>query len=129
MATQEISILYIDDDADDHLFFKLALADIAVPSSLKQAFNGKEGIELLANMPQKPNHIFLDLSMPIMDGLEFLEEKQKLHLLKDIPTYVYSTSNRDTDIEEALLLGADKFFTKPNQVEKIREILEDTLLK
>jgi CitB family two-component system response regulator MalR len=128
MATQKLSILYIDDDADDHLFFKLALANIAIPSILNQAFNGKEGMELLEKMSSKPNHIFLDLSMPIMNGLEFLKEKQKIEPYKDIPTYVYSTSSRHADITDALALGADKFFTKPNQVDSIREILEATLI-
>jgi CheY-like chemotaxis protein len=127
MLNDKLHILYIDDDIDDHLFFKLAIENAPIPTQLKLALNGKEALDELLTMPYKPTHIFLDLSMPIMDGLDFLKEKNKDDEIRDIPTYVYSTSSRSLDISRALELGAERFFTKPNQVENIRKILEDTI--
>lgn len=127
MNAESLNILYIDDDQDDHLFFKLALDSVNSPFKLNFALNGKEGLELLNKLNDKPTHIFLDLSMPVMNGLEFLKVKNKNKSFKSIPTFVYSTSNRASDIEKALDLGAIKFFTKPNQIEKISKILSEIL--
>lgn len=127
MFRKGLHILYIDDDLDDHLFFSLALEKAPVPTQINFALNGKEALEKLLSMHNKPTHIFVDLSMPIMDGLDFLKAKNKAEELKSIPTYVYSTSSRSVDINNALKLGADKFFTKPNQIENIRKILNETI--
>lgn len=127
MVKNGLRILYIDDDLDDHLFFKLAIESAPIPIDLQLALNGKEALDQLILMQKKPTHIFLDLSMPIMDGLDFLKAKNQQQEIRNIPTYVYSTSNRELDISKAIELGAKKFFTKPNQIENIRRILNDTI--
>jgi CheY-like chemotaxis protein len=127
MLNNALHILYIDDDLDDHLFFKLALENAPIPIRLNFAVNGKDALRQLLTSSQKPTHIFVDLSMPVMDGLDFLKEKNNTKDIRFIPTYVYSTSNRSDDINNALKLGAERFFTKPNQIENIRKILDETI--
>lgn len=75
-------ILLIDDREDCNYMHKMVIEDMACAETIKIANNGKEAIEYLKTIKNgslpKPELIFLDLNMPVMDGWEFLEEYDKL---------------------------------------------------
>jgi DNA-binding response OmpR family regulator len=71
-----------------------------------------DGAEALDEMiVEKPNLIILDLMMPVMDGFQFLEEKNKLG--DKTPVVVLSARSDLESINRALKLGAKEFITKP----------------
>ena len=74
------------------------------------AFDGKEALELLTK--EKVDVILLDLRMPVLDGIGFLEAYQ-LKEQKDPPkVIVFSNFDMQKEIDQAYELGADKYMLK-----------------
>ncbi len=120
-------IFLIDDDEDDHVFFKAALLTIHPTLHCEIAVNGKMALQELRTTGALPDIIFLDLNMPIMNGLDFLVHIKKEEKLKDIPVGIFSTSNLLQDKELAKELGARFFITKPNDLQVLRKKLQQIL--
>ena len=126
MAIKNVYIA--DDDIDDIEFFAEALYQVDKTAVLT---NGKNGVELLKKLlypePPTPDIIFLDINMPLMNGLECLKEiKQHLHL-KHIPIVMYTTSALTSTIELAYRLGANLLVEKPAEFDKLKNILSSIL--
>jgi CheY-like chemotaxis protein len=87
-------VLLVDDDEDDRDFF-LSVLDV-IDASLKchTAENGSVALQYLIQQKVRPDVIFLDLNMPVMNGKQFLAEVKKRDDLKDIPVIVLSTKLR-----------------------------------
>ena len=125
----KIQNVYIaDDDSDDVEFFQEALADVSETAVLA---SGKNGMELMKKLlyPELPvpDIIFLDINMPLMNGLECLKEiKAHLHL-KDIPVVMYTTSAISGTIEIAYRLGASLFIEKPSEFQALKDMLRPIL--
>jgi CheY-like chemotaxis protein len=120
-------ILLIDDDDDDQLIFKDALKEIHFTSDCLIANNGLEALAVLANEDDNPAIIFLDLNMPLMNGVEFLIHIKKEKAFADIPVVIFSTSNNPADKAQMLRLGAKLFITKTSNfkllIDKLAELL------
>jgi len=119
-----ITFLLADDDADDKTLFCEALSEIDPLIVCHTASDGREALAILTeNQIKKPNIIFLDINMPIMDGWQCLGKLKEHKDHKDIPVIIYSTSSYQRDIELALEGGAVCFFTKPSDYRELRSIL------
>jgi CheY-like chemotaxis protein len=121
-AASMSSILYIDDDPDDHEFFREALKIVAPDVNCYFARDGATAIDLLYSVVLLPDHIFLDLNMPHMDGKQFLYTLKKSDF-KDIPVSIFTTSTNPRDKNECEKLGATNFYTKPTTYTGIVEFL------
>lgn len=90
-----------------------------------EAVNGKEGLEKIE--AEKPDMIFLDIMMPIMDGFTVLKELNKKDFQK--PVVVLTAKGGESDEETAINLGAKKVLTKPFSpkllVDTVKELLGD----
>jgi CheY-like chemotaxis protein len=116
--------LVIDDDTDDRELFCEALASVDPVIICEQAVDGKEALtRLSSNGIEKPDIIFLDINMPIMDGWQFLTELKKQEKYKEIPVIVYTTSSTQKDKRIANDLGALCFITKPHAYGKLKNML------
>ncbi len=73
-----------------------------------EAENGLEALEIVQN--QKIDLIILDIMMPKMDGMTFLE---KLKKAKNIPVIILSARNEEYDKLRGFDLGTDDYLTKP----------------
>lgn len=94
--------------------------------SVVAAFDGEEGWEKMKQ--ENPNLILLDIMMPKLNGLQFLEKIKKDPDYKKIPVVCLTNLAGQQDAEKALLLGAVKYIVKseyePKQVvNMIKEIL------
>jgi len=119
------SVALIDDDHDDHEIFSFALQE-AVPSVTCIYFDsGKEALtKLTQDNHLLPDYIFLDLNMPGMTGIQFLETIKKRDTISQIPVVVYSTSILPQEREKAMELGAHRFFIKPSSHTELIEMLK-----
>ena len=119
-SVKPIPIVMADDDADDRLLAKDALAECRLPNELYFVENGEELLDFLhhrgkhasSNVP-RPGLILLDLNMPRKDGREVLREIKSDPTLRQIPVVVLTTSKADTDISRIYELGANSFISKP----------------
>ena len=146
--SKSIVILMADDDADDRLLAKDALAECKLPGELHFVEDGEQLLDYLhrrgkyaqapapdsgphasghASAP-RPGLILLDLNMPKNDGREALREIKSHPELRKIPVVVLTTSKADIDIAQIYDIGANSFISKPvtfDSLVKVMRILGD----
>lgn len=116
---------------DDSAIMRRILSDIIsreyINSNILTARNGLEGIKLIEQ--EHPNIIFLDIHMPIMNGIEVLEQLKQKKIR--IPVIVVSSLAQEGNHEtiKALELGAFDFITKPSNIFDIKHELYIKTLK
>lgn len=128
-------ILLVDDNPADNEYHKIIIKESNLCKVVKVATNGHLALEYLrkAGEPNpsidypKPDLIYLDINMPVMNGFEFLEEYHKLDesLKSKIVIVMLSTSLHPNDKNKALQDNeVTKFQNKPLTVEMIKFISE-----
>jgi CheY-like chemotaxis protein len=131
-----ITILMADDDEDDGILVREALAESQLPIELYIVSNGEQLMDYLyhrgeyannSSLPH-PDLILLDLNMPRIGGLEALKEIKNNPQLRRIPVVILSTSRREEDIYNTYELGANSFITKPVTFASLVEVMK-TLVK
>jgi two-component system chemotaxis response regulator CheY len=110
------TVLVIDDDADMREIERAAL--VCAGYHVVLATNGIEGLQILER--QRPCVILLDLMMPMMDGLTFLAERQRLGLAEDVPVVCFTAGGREMQTH-ALRLGARECLHKPTDFDDLCE--------
>ncbi|MBT2159726.1 response regulator [Zobellia barbeyronii] len=128
MDTQLLNIALADDDEDDRMLFSEAIDEIGIRTKLSLFKHGQELMDYLT-LPNivLPNLIFLDLNMPIKNGLQCLKEIRENPDLKDLCIAIYSTSSSEKDVEETFLNGANIYLNKPNNFVKLQASVERVL--
>jgi CheY-like chemotaxis protein len=124
-------VLIIDDGELDTFIVKNTIKQVLSNIRMNSCVNGLKAIHrlkrLLRSDPDRlPDYIFLDLSMPIMDGFLFLDEYSHLNIdpgRKKIKIYVLSSSIFTPDLEKALSNSIiSGFISKPIDSKKVKEI-------
>ncbi len=123
-----LNIALADDDEDDRLFFQEAIDVVPIRTKLSLFKNGQELMDYL-NLPNVilPNLVFLDLNMPVKNGMQCLSEIRANPLLKNVSIAIYSTSSSEKDIEETFVNGANIYINKPNNFQNLRDVVEKVL--
>jgi CheY-like chemotaxis protein len=113
VTKSNLTILLVDDDTDDIDIFNDALKQIDNSITLITAHNGHDALQLLSSdILEKPDHIFLDINMPLMNGLDCLDKIRNQEKLA-IPVTIYSTSKNYQEYNRSIQLGAE-FLQKPH---------------
>lgn len=109
------TILLVEDDELDVISLQRVLKKMAGDIKLFTAFNGTEALELLKgkNKIPLPDLILLDLNMPRMNGLEFLEELRKDRDFDSVKVFIMTTSNDEQDRFKTEKLGISGYIIKP----------------
>ncbi|HZV36389.1 MAG TPA: response regulator [Verrucomicrobiae bacterium] len=110
-----------EDDSDDRLLAKDALAESGLAMEIRFVQDGVELMDYLNRRNQfmqpedspRPSLIILDLNMPRKDGREALQEIKTDPDLRRIPVVVLTTLTGGPDIAKVYELGANSFITKP----------------
>jgi CheY-like chemotaxis protein len=119
------NVLLVDDDyisnfIADHLLQKLDLCD-----NVHFSRNGDEALKFLQSSEEFPELIFLDINMPVMNGIEFIETFRKLNLDKNkTRIIIYTSSFREKDIRMLQQIGFNDFIIKPLTEEKLLNVLK-----
>jgi CheY-like chemotaxis protein len=128
---QPIVILMADDDPDDRLLTRKALAESRVLNDLHFVEDGEQLLDFLRQRgvfsdpvkSPRPGLILLDLNMPRKDGREALAEIKADPELRRIPVVVMTTSQAEEDIFRSYDLGASSFITKPVTFDRLVELM------
>jgi CheY-like chemotaxis protein len=115
-------ILLIDDNLGDRKLIEIAFRNAELPTQLTVAETAEAGLILLQaqneNMRRRyPDIVFLDLNLPSMHGLTFLDVVKSDPALSSIPVVVLSSSSTAKDIAAAYSRHANGFVTKPSDLE------------
>lgn len=127
-----VTILMADDDEDDYLLAREALAESRLVNNLQFVKDGEELMDYLhqrgkyaqASHAPRPGLILLDLNMPKKDGREALREIKADPNLRQIPVVVLTTSKAEEDIYQIYDLGANSFITKPVTFSSLVEVMK-----
>lgn len=123
-SLQTQTILLADDDSDDILVFKEAISDFQITIDLHLANDGQQAIKVLSSL-QNIDIIFLDINMPLMNGLECLTEIRKQAL--PVCIIMLSTSNSDYHVSQSKKLGANGYITKPASLKEYSQVIKNVL--
>ena len=99
-----LRILLVDDDEDEHLFFKWSLEKIETGIWLTGVFSSDKAIKHVTE--NAVDIIFLDINLPGADGFECLQTIRNMQACKNIPVYMYSTEITGLTFQRAEELGA-----------------------
>lgn len=124
---KEFTCFLIDDDADDQEIF-LSVVNRIIPSvQCITATNGQEALKKLAEEHVKPDLIFLDLNMPLMNGKQFLKACHVIDSCREIPVIILTTSSDRKTMEETMRLGARDYITKPDKYSVWGKVIEEKI--
>jgi CheY-like chemotaxis protein len=97
-----------------------ALREHTDSQNIFEASNGFEALKIV--LKEKPNVVFLDLTMPVMDGYEAIPKIKNIN--PDIKVVVVSADIQQKAKEKVYELGASLHVQKPIKSEKMKAILE-----
>jgi len=118
---REVPILLVEDDLIDVKTVKRAFKENKVRNPLFVVGNGEEALDFLYGRGEYadrtsaalPGLILLDLNMPVMNGIEFLQAIKQDDALKRIPVVVLTTSKDESDLVETYNLSVAGYIVKP----------------
>jgi len=87
------------------------------------AHNGREALGKLNAHPEV-DLIILDINMPVMSGLEFLEHCRQEKVFTEIPVVIVSTEGKEEDTLRGLKSGARGYVTKPFQAQDLYKLID-----
>ena len=107
-------ILLVEDDLVDAMTVKRAFKELKIPNPIIHLSNGEEALVYLKDSKEKtPAIILLDLNMPRMNGIEFLEILKKEECFKSIPVIILTTSTEYQDRKNSFQQSAAGYMVKP----------------
>ncbi|MBI2308470.1 MAG: response regulator [Rhodocyclales bacterium] len=124
-AIPALRILLVDDDPDNTLIMKLFLP--SPPLEVETAGNGRDAVE--ACRRRRPDVIFMDLEMPVMDGCEALQWIRALQAERgDAPSKIVAFSAHDDEASRrrSVAAGFDLHLSKPSSQGEILALLAGT---
>ena len=125
---KSLNILLIEDDAIEVMKFNRVIKSLELKHNVIEANNGEEALILLKDKEIIPDIIILDLNMPKINGIEFLDILKKDEVLKYIPAIMLTTSNNHKDVMECYRIGIAGYLLKPlkydNYVDRVKKLIE-----
>src|SRR5678816_3002404 len=118
MSDRVLNILLVEDDEVDVMNVRRAFERNNVSNPLFVAGNGLEALEVLRGneMPKERRLVLLDLNMPKMNGIEFLQALRADPELSSAPVVVLTTSNDDQDKIDAYNLLSLIHISEPTRL-------------
>ncbi|MEG2123162.1 MAG: EAL domain-containing protein [Clostridium sp.] len=118
------TVLIVDDAAINRTILKRILQQHSV---FLEAENGKEAIRVLQSHRNQIDLILLDISMPVMDGKEFLQYKKNVPELDGIPVIMITADDSPEQQVITFSLGANDYIVKPFIPEVVTRRVQNVL--
>lgn len=121
-------ILLVDDMAEDRYLFERAHELSAVPNPLV-AFDSGEDLQdhltlVEAADAPAPCVVLVDLNMPRITGFDVLQWAAERPGLRHVPLVIFSSSDQQSDIDDAYRFGANGYVRKPLGFAELKELVQ-----
>jgi CheY-like chemotaxis protein len=125
-----LSILVAEDNKVNRNLLCRVLAKLGVPAeNVSIAVDGEEACQVVFSRPEPLDVVFMDLSMPLVSGIEATREIRKLPVQRQPKTIVALTANAfEATRVECMAAGLDGFLTKPFRIHEIQAVLDTIAL-
>jgi DNA-binding response OmpR family regulator len=118
-----VTVVLAEDDVDIRDLVQIVLEGLDL--SVTAVGNGAEALEECRRL--KPRLLLLDITMPIMNGLEVCREVRADPELKDLPVILMTARAQASDVQAGMDAGADTYIIKPFGPIELREHVENIL--
>jgi len=126
MTSTPVEILLVEDNPSDVKLTLKALQKYNLANKVTVLKDGAEALDFLfaegiysdRNYKEIPKVIFLDLKLPLVDGIEVLRKIKSDETTRRIPVVVLTSSKESRDIDECYQLGVNSYVVKPLDFEK-----------
>jgi two-component system chemotaxis response regulator CheY len=116
----QIKALIVDDSSVMRKIVERSLRQAGLDlSPVMEAGNGAEALCILDTHPI--DLILSDINMPVMDGLEFVRQLQTMDKLRGVPVVMITTEGSESNVVQALSLGAKGYIRKPFTPDQVKE--------
>lgn len=116
-------ILLLEDDAVDVMTIKRVMKQLDFSQPIVVATNGEEGLDQLSAHAKLPSLILLDINMPKMNGLEFLQIIKRHEVYRRIPVVVLTTSQDPHDKLESFNHSVAGYMIKPMNFQRFKDMM------
>ena len=120
-------ILLIDPNNRERMFYSKVLLNITTDYAINIVSNGKEALERIIQSP--PALVITEHKMPVMGGIQLIQELIKINLLETIPVIVMAGEIERAEIKEYTDLGIEYIFNKPVNLISLKEAIAKSLKK
>lgn len=114
-------VLIVDDSSLIHQMYRLVLN--RYNCEILDAMNGQEALDMLG-VHKGVDLILLDINMPVMNGVQFMEKAQGLSITRGIPVIIISTEGKESDTLRGLQLGARAYLKKPFKPDLLHDLID-----
>jgi len=116
-----MTILLVEDNADNELLALRALKKTSVPNHVVVARDGEEALEYLfgrgkyegRNVGEQPKVVFLDLKLPKLNGIDVLRSIRMDNRTSRMPVVLLTSSDEPQDLIDGYDSGANSYINKP----------------
>jgi CheY-like chemotaxis protein len=123
------TIVLIDDDRDEHEIFQIALAQVDPSAECTYFDSAQKALNVLTKLHSAlPEYVFVDLNMPGLTGIEFIEQIKRTPLA-NLRIVIYSTAIVPDHRKKLETLGVYKTLLKPNSDRDLVKLLESVLIE
>ncbi|HRK42934.1 MAG TPA: response regulator, partial [Gemmobacter sp.] len=120
-GSRRLRVLAAEDNRTNQLVFRKMVKDLAM--DLEFANNGREAVELFRSF--QPDLIFMDISMPEMDGRDAARAIRQLEAGQShVPIVALTAHAMEGDADAILAAGIDRYLTKPLRKTAIYDALQ-----
>ena len=116
------TIAIVDDEVHIRALLEQTLEDLDGATEILTAVNGAEGLALIER--KRPNLVFLDVMMPLMNGYEVCAAVRKNPDLAGTTIVMLTAKGQESDRARGIEAGAHHFVTKPFDPDEILELAQ-----
>ncbi len=116
-------VLVIDDDPDIRQMLEAVLRRAC---QVETAQNGSEGLARMSRAPAV-DLVLCDISMPQLNGLDFIHRLRMLPMAKQVPVVIISANASSNTVILGIQLGAKHFITKPFVIDDLLKKVQKLL--
>ena len=129
MLEHVIEILLVEDNPSDVRLTLHALNRYNLTNKIHVVRDGAEALDFIfcagayaqRNIAQPPKVVLLDLKLPLVNGLEVLQQMKADPRTRLIPVVILTSSREERDIVDSYQLGVNSYITKPVDFEQFTE--------
>ncbi|RJE73550.1 two-component system response regulator [Pseudoalteromonas sp. MSK9-3] len=125
MMNHDLNVLLVEDDDIDFMSIVRSFKKRKILNKITRAIDGVHALELIREETiAKPFIVLLDLQMPRMSGLEFLNTIRNDDMLNDIVIFVLTTSDNEQDIVKSYKKHVAGYFLKDRVSDQFLDVVD-----